>query len=223
MEEPYFLDEVADLPQHMQVKLLRAIQERAVRPIGTQTEIPVDVRILSATHKDLPKLVEQADFRQDLFYRLNVIELRMPNLRERSDDIPELATIILKKLGENLSLRPPKFTPQALNALQNHPFPGNVRELENILERAFTLCEGDIIEPDDLQLPSLTSPVTSTITAHVESSADTSTSVSSEVSVSANGSTTTHIPPPTETGLENYLEELEKEAIMKALEEDALQ
>lgn len=213
-----FLDEVADLPQHMQVKLLRAIQERAVRPIGTQTEIPVDVRILSATHKDLQRLVDQADFRQDLYYRLNVIELRMPSLRERTDDIPELAKTILEKLGETLSLRPPKFTPRSLDALQNYPFPGNVRELENILERAFTLCEGDTIELDDLQLPSITAhPASAPVTLTADATTA-SAPVTSE-SPTANGSNIPNIPPPTETGLENYLEELEKEAIMKALEE----
>ena len=214
-----FLDEVADLPQHMQVKLLRAIQERAVRPIGTQTEIPVDIRILSATHKALPKLVESAEFRQDLFYRLNVIELRMPSLRERTEDIFELAEFILEKLAVGLGLKAPKVTSKALVELEKYPFPGNIRELENILERAFTLCEGHTIEPNDLQLPSDTAMLATAPPAPITSTQP-DASTAEAVAQPANGSSTAHhIPPPTETGLESYLEELEKEAIMKALED----
>lgn len=151
-----FLDEVADLPLHMQVKLLRAIQEKSIRPVGAQTEVPVDVRILSATHKDLQKLVEQGEFRQDLFYRINVIELKVPGLHERSDDIPQLADHFLTKISDQAGLDKPKLSDEALEALTKYPFPGNVRELENILERAFTLCEEDVIEKDDLQLPIVT-------------------------------------------------------------------
>ena len=207
-----FLDEVADLPQHMQVKLLRAIQERAVRPIGTQTEIPVDVRILSATHKNLHKLVEQSEFRQDLFYRLNVIELRMPSLRERPDDVAELADFILKRLSEDFGLAPPKLAETALSTLQSYPFPGNIRELENVLERAFTLCEGDLIQPNDLQLPEFGFNVDPPAVSGATSSM-------SEAPSTATPSPVSNIPPPTESGLETYLEELEKEAIMKALED----
>jgi two-component system response regulator PilR (NtrC family) len=221
-----FLDEVADLLQHMQVKMLRAIQERAVRPIGIQTEIPVDVRILSATHKDLQKLVDQTDFRQDLYYRLNVIELRMPSLRERPDDIHELAIIILTKLGESLSLKPPKFSSRALESLKTYPFPGNVRELENILERAFTLCEGDAIEQEDLQLPAV-NPAAHHMAAPIPLPASQGAGTTGAVpnfagaaaAPAAPATPSSHILPPTEAGLENYLEELEKEAIMKALEE----
>ena len=201
-----FLDEVAELPQHMQVKLLRVIQERAVRPIGTQKEVPTDVRILSATHKDLPKLVESGDFRQDLFYRLNVIELRMPSLRERPEDIAELSISILQRLSQDLGLPSPRFTPEALRTLQGYAFPGNVRELENILERAFTLCENAEIQGADLLLPE-SAPITP------------SASPSPMPAVAPPASTgSPHIPPATEAGLESYLEELEKEAIMKALE-----
>lgn len=148
-----FLDEVADLPMHMQVKLLRVIQEKAVRPIGAHAEIPVDVRILSATHKDLATLVERGQFRQDLFYRINVIELRVPPLRERREDVPRLAARILERLAaDNGMERPPRLQPDALKSLLDYHFPGNVRELENILERAVALCENGTIERGDLML-----------------------------------------------------------------------
>jgi len=147
-----FLDEVADLPISMQVKLLRAIQEKAVRAVGASTEVAIDVRILSATHKDLANEVKEGAFRQDLFYRLNVIELSMPSLRERPDDIPELAEQILQKLCNEYEASIPKISDEAMLTLQRHEFPGNVRELENILERAFTLCEDERIQSSDLQL-----------------------------------------------------------------------
>jgi two-component system response regulator PilR (NtrC family) len=148
-----FLDEVAELPLHMQVKLLRAIQEKAVRPIGAQQEIPTDVRILSATHKDLGELVEAGQFRQDLYYRLNVIQLKVPPLRERNEDIPLLAAHYLKKLARQNARPNLALDAAALQALCHYAFPGNVRELENILERATTLCESNTITPADLQLP----------------------------------------------------------------------
>ena len=151
-----FLDEVADLPLHMQVKLLRAIQEKSVRPVGAQIELPIDVRILSATHKNLQKLVEESEFRQDLFYRINVIELKVPSLHERVEDIPQLAEHFLNKIASHAEMEKPRLSDEALETLTNYPFPGNVRELENVLERAFTLCEEGIIEKEDLQLPSVT-------------------------------------------------------------------
>ncbi len=148
-----FLDEVADLPMHMQVKLLRVIQEKAVRPIGAHNEVPVDVRILSATHKDLARLVERGQFRQDLFYRINVIELRVPPLRERREDVPRLAARVLGRLAaENGMDTAPRLQPDALKALLDYSFPGNVRELENILERAVALCDGGVIGRGDLML-----------------------------------------------------------------------
>ncbi len=148
-----FLDEVADLPMHMQVKLLRVIQEKAVRPIGAHAEIPVDVRILSATHKDLARLVERGLFRQDLFYRINVIELRVPPLRERREDVPRLTARILERLAADNGMdAPPRLQPEALRALLDYGFPGNVRELENILERAVALCDNGSIERSDLML-----------------------------------------------------------------------
>ena len=144
-----FLDEVADLPLAMQVKLLRAIQEKRVRKVGAAIEEPVDVRIICATHRSLRDGVERGTFRQDLYYRLNVIELRMPSLRERVEDIPVLVDSLLKKLCGGLV---PRISAAALRALADYPFPGNVRELENVLERAMALCSGDTIETGDLQL-----------------------------------------------------------------------
>jgi two-component system response regulator PilR (NtrC family) len=147
-----FLDEVAELPMHMQVKLLRVIQEKAVRPIGARAEIGVDVRILSATHKNLARLVELGSFRQDLFYRINVIELRVPPLRERREDIPKLAGRVLERLGKDSGGATARLSPEALKALLAYDFPGNVRELENVLERAVALCENNSISVEDLRL-----------------------------------------------------------------------
>jgi len=183
-----FLDEVADLPLHMQVKLLRVIQEKSVRPIGAQKETPIDVRILSATHKDLAALVDAGGFRQDLFYRINVIELHVPSLRERSDDIPVLANHVLERLAQQSGVPAPALSEEAMTALLAYPFPGNVRELENILERAITLCEGNVIKESDLRLTSAV--------AAPSSSAETGT-----------------------VALEPYLDTIERETIVKALEQ----
>jgi two-component system response regulator PilR (NtrC family) len=147
-----FLDEVAELPLTMQVKLLRAIQEKRVRKVGATGEEPVDVRVICATHQDLKALVEQGRFRQDLFYRLNVIELRMPALRECRDDIPMLAQSILARLAGAAGQEAPPLSERALEALQSYPFPGNVRELENVMERAMALMAGDRIDVEDLNL-----------------------------------------------------------------------
>jgi len=147
-----FLDEVADLPLAMQVKLLRAIQERAVRPVGAHAEESVDVRILSASHRDLAQLVAEGRFRQDLYFRINVITLRVPPLRERPEDIPELAAHILARLAERDGMPARRLSAGAATALQQHGFPGNVRELENLLERACALCDGDEIGVDDVNL-----------------------------------------------------------------------
>jgi two-component system response regulator PilR (NtrC family) len=147
-----FLDEVADLPLQMQVKLLRAIQEKRVRKVGSTVEEPVDVRIISATHQNLGKCVASGRFRQDLYYRLNVIELRMPALREMREDIPLIAAAILARLPAGRAEGLAELAPEALRALAEYDFPGNVRELENILERALALCAGKRIARDDLQL-----------------------------------------------------------------------
>ena len=151
-----FLDEVADLPLAMQVKLLRAIQEKAVRPIGGHQEITVNVRILSATHKNLNELTKTGEFRQDLYYRINVIELEVPSLREHAEDIPLLANYLLQKIATEWQTETPKLGGDTLQALNEYSFPGNVRELENILERAMTLHENQVITRADLQLPELT-------------------------------------------------------------------
>ncbi len=146
-----FLDEIADLPIQMQVKLLRAIQEKAIRPVGDHREHPIDVRVLSATHKDLEMLVAANKFRQDLFYRINVINLCLPPLRERSGDIVELAEHFLERLSDESGISA-TLSELAITTLKGYDYPGNVRELENILERALALCEGGIIRPEDLQL-----------------------------------------------------------------------
>jgi two-component system response regulator PilR (NtrC family) len=149
-----FLDEVADLPLQMQVKLLRAIQERSVRRVGGMTEEQLDVRLVSATHQNLAQLVSQGKFRQDLYYRLNVIDIRIPPLRDRRDDIPLLAHHILKQMAPNMVL-----TDAAVEKLASYPFPGNVRELGNVLERSSAFSETDVIDAADLQLASFEPPV----------------------------------------------------------------
>jgi len=184
-----FLDEIADLPLHMQVKLLRVIQEKSVRPIGEQHEVGVDVRILSATHKNLAQLVAEGKFREDLFYRVNVIELRVPSLRERAEDIPELAESVLRRLGRRMKIMPPTLSNEALRALESYAFPGNVRELENILERAITLSTGGEVGIDDIQLRATPAPPA--------------------VAARATGG----------AALGDHLEEIERDAILKALEQ----
>jgi len=154
-----FLDEIAELPLPMQVKLLRAIQEKAVKPVGAEHEIPVDTRILSASHRDLSLQVEQGNFRQDLFYRINVIEIKVPSLKDRKEDIPQLVEYLFKQMNLNDS-KPnreteTRLTQDALDGLMNYPFPGNIRELENILERAVTLVDEHNISLEDLNLPAL--------------------------------------------------------------------
>jgi two-component system response regulator PilR (NtrC family) len=191
-----FLDEIADLPLHMQVKLLRVIQEKAVRPVGEQAEVAVDVRVLSATHRNLAALVADGRFREDLFYRVNVIELRVPALRERREDIPELAEAILRRLGRRMKLPPPNLAEDAMAALEDYGFPGNVRELENILERAITLCSAGEITASDIQLRSTPG-----------GSAGAARAGFAEEAQAPGGA------------LEDHLEELERGAIVKALEQ----
>ena len=147
-----FLDEIAELPLNMQVKLLRVIQEKAVRVVGDSHENPVDVRILSASHKNLVQLVSDGAFREDLYYRINVIELTVPSLRERKEDIPEFIALLLENLAKKMGMKTPSIEKEAITALQNYHFPGNVRELENILERAIALSDENIIHKKDLHL-----------------------------------------------------------------------
>ena len=147
-----FLDEVADLPLAMQVKLLRAIQEKRVRPVGATTEIPIDVRLISATHKNMEELVASGLFREDLYFRIHVIELAMPPLRAHREDLPLLIEHFLARISQQAGVPQPHLSEAALQALQNYHYPGNVRELENILERACALCENGVIEVEDLGL-----------------------------------------------------------------------
>jgi len=149
------LDEVADLPLSMQVKLLRAIQEKRVRPVGSAQEIKIDVRLISASHKDINQMVANGEFRQDLFYRLHVIELIMPPLRDRREDIPVMLDHILGRVSHDTGISKPRIEREALKALYEHDYPGNVRELENILERACALCEDGLIQASDLGLNSV--------------------------------------------------------------------
>lgn len=153
-----FLDEVADLPLATQVKLLRAIQEKRIRPVGANEEVATDVRLLSATHKSLAEEVKGGRFREDLFFRINVIELQVPSLRERADDVGELAQALLARIAINNQIDAPTLSDGAMHALIGYRFPGNVRELENMLERASALCENELITADDLQIGSVVSP-----------------------------------------------------------------
>ncbi|MES2771970.1 MAG: sigma-54 dependent transcriptional regulator [Pseudomonadota bacterium] len=180
-----FLDEIADLPLPMQVKLLRAIQEKKVRRLGNAQEEAVDVRIISATHRKLKECVDAGLFRQDLYYRVNVIELKMPPLRERQEDVPRLAEAALARASQANSLPAPALSSEAVTALTRYRFPGNVRELENILERASALCLNNTIRLDDLQLTP-------------EQTGDEAVNTQSET-------------------LDDYLNRLEKQAILEAL------
>jgi two-component system response regulator PilR (NtrC family) len=186
-----FLDEVADLPLHMQVKLLRVIQEKAVRPVGETREVPVDVRILSATHRKLDELVKAGRFREDLYYRINVIELHVPSLRERLDDVPQLVDVLLDRVARQIGVPEPEISDEAMDKLLEYSYPGNVRELENILERAVTLCSDNRVAPEDIQLKQGAAAVV--LPAVVD-----------EIAAD---------------GLEGQLEHIEREAIVKALEQ----
>jgi two-component system response regulator PilR (NtrC family) len=191
-----FLDEVADLPLHMQVKLLRAVQEKTVRPVGESREETVDVRILSATHKNLADLVADGRFREDLYYRINVIELRVPSLRERTGDIPELSQTILARMGKRMNIEAPEINEDAHRTLREYSFPGNVRELENVLERALTLCTEGVITPDHIKLRAGVRPASEPTTPVPILSSDTGGS----------------------PALGAQLEDIERDAIVKALE-----
>lgn len=182
------LDEIADLPSHMQVKLLRVIQERTVRPIGASTEQPIDVRLISATHKDLAELVHSGEFRQDLYYRINVVQLSMPSLRERGQDINDLTDYFIERIASDWGIDTPRIDSDARDALMQYSFPGNVRELRNILERSITLCEGNRITRDDLHLATRH-------TLAVEAPADRG-----------------------DTSLPDFIEQIERQAINDALE-----
>ncbi|MEF9977286.1 MAG: sigma-54 dependent transcriptional regulator, partial [Thermomonas sp.] len=194
-----FLDEVAELPLAMQVKLLRAIQEKSVRPVGANGEVAVDVRILSATHKNLAALVEDGRFRHDLYYRINVIELRVPPLRERREDLPQLADAILARLATAQHRARPVLHPDAVEALARYNFPGNVRELENILERAFALADDDGIRAADLRLPEM----------RPSAPAQAAAAALDPTRIDPRESATSALP--------NFIEEIERKAIEQAL------
>ena len=189
-----FLDEVADLPLHMQVKLLRVIQEKKIRPVGETREIPVDVRILSATHRRLDEMVKAGRFREDLYYRINVIELRVPALRERLDDVPQLVEVLVEKVSRQIGVPRPSISSAAMERLLEYSYPGNVRELENILERAVTLCVGDVVRPDDIQL------------RHGAANAEPADEDQDDEDLAADG-------------LEGQLAHIERDAIVRALEQ----
>ena len=200
-----FLDEIAELPMAMQVKLLRAIQEKSVRPVGANAEVTVDVRILSATHKNLAALVDEGRFRHDLYYRINVIELRVPPLRERRQDLSLLADAILTRLATAQGRPQPVLHAGAIEALAHYSFPGNVRELENILERAFALADDDGIRAADLRLPDLHRPATANATLVTPIGLDPSKIDPRESSTSA---------------LPSFIEEVERKTIELALAEN---
>lgn len=200
-----FLDEVAELPLHMQVKLLRVIQEKSVRPVGANVESPVDVRILSATHKNLAQLVEEGRFRHDLFYRINVIELIVPPLRQRKGDIAGLAQAVLARLAAELGESAPEIRPEAMARLTDYPFPGNVRELENILERALALSDGNGITAEDLRLP--------TVREQPDAAPD------PYAGAMARSPFVTGQQPAVPTDLPDYIERMERDVLVKALEE----
>ncbi|HZX79750.1 MAG TPA: sigma-54 dependent transcriptional regulator [Lysobacter sp.] len=210
-----FLDEVAELPLPMQVKLLRAIQEKSIRPVGANAEVKVDVRILSATHKDLAALVEEGRFRHDLYYRINVIELRVPPLRERPEDLPGLSDVILRRLAGAQGRGVPHLSPDAVAALRDYGFPGNVRELENILERALAMADGDTIHADDLSLPKGgPKPVAASTAAPA---------ASTPAAAPSPPAADPRLLDPRDTAtsaLPSYIEEIERAAIQHALQEN---
>ncbi len=201
-----FLDEVGDLPLTMQVKLLRVIQEKKLRKIGDTLEVPVDVRLVSATHKNLAQAVAENRFRQDLYYRLNVIELTLPALREIPEDVPRLVEHVLGRLSAQMGIKTPSLAKAALAALERYDFPGNVRELENILERAVALCSGDAIHEDDLYLSPSTPPELA-----IEKPQSGGPTASSLVEFG-------QFALPRNLPLHDYLDQIEREVIMKALE-----
>ncbi|MBI5259666.1 MAG: sigma-54-dependent Fis family transcriptional regulator [Burkholderiales bacterium] len=204
-----FLDEIGDLPLSMQSKLLRAIQERSVRPIGAVTELPVNVRIVSATHKDLATEVHEGRFRQDLYYRLNVIQLRIPPLRERVDDLQAICGAVLERIARDAGVAtPPRLSADAVRHLAAYGFPGNVRELENLLHRAVTMAAGDVIEPVDLGLPD-------------DTGADGDWGAPEVATVVAAAPAPAPVPAAAEalpTDLVAYLDQVERDVLVRALE-----
>ena len=210
-----FLDEIGDLPLSMQSKLLRSIQERAVRPVGAVAEVAVDVRILSATHKDLGAEVHASRFRQDLYYRLNVIQVRVPPLRERLVDLPEICARVLERIAADAGVSPaPRLTPEALARLARYPFPGNVRELENLLHRALALSGGELIDALDLGLPESEVGVDSQY--DTVATLDTQTAVAEAMRAPAESPRAAESALPTD--LAAHLDDVERDILVRALE-----
>ncbi|MFM9915959.1 MAG: sigma-54-dependent transcriptional regulator [Rhizobacter sp.] len=219
-----FLDEIGDLPLSMQSKLLRAVQERSVRPVGAVTELPVNVRLLSATHKDLGAEVQAGRFRQDLYYRLNVIQIRVPPLRERLEDLASIGERVLERISRDAGVWPaPRLTHAALLHLAAHPFPGNVRELENLLHRAVALSGGEMIDVVDLGLPN--DPQGDVLSSDPEHGTGSSDAVNSMLSAAARvdaaqgalqtPASTSNLP----SDLAAYLDEIERDMLLRALEQ----
>jgi two-component system response regulator PilR (NtrC family) len=211
-----FLDEIGDLPLSMQSKLLRAIQERSVRPVGAVAELPVNVRLLSATHKDLGAEVHAGKFRQDLYYRLNVIQIRVPPLRERLDDLVAISERVLDRIAADAGVSPaPRLTREAVAHLARYPFPGNVRELENLLHRAVALSGGETIDVDELGLPILLSD---------DADAAAYTATPEAASVPRVDAAATAAPPtlpaeePLPSDLAAHLDQVERDILVRALE-----
>ena len=207
-----FLDEIGDLPLSMQSKLLRAIQERSVRPVGATTETPLDVRVVSATHKNLAADVQSGRFRQDLYYRLNVIQIRVPPLRERLEDLPAICARVLERIAADAGVSPPpQLTREALAYLLRYPFGGNVRELENLLHRAVALCDGDVIDVPDLDLPEA---------AFSDSSRAELAALQAEAAAPAPVEVPVVAPAPTPLpdDLAAYLDGVERDILVRALE-----
>lgn len=196
-----FLDEIGDLPMAMQSKLLRAIQERTVRAVGSTQEEAVDVRIVSATHKNLSEEVQAGRFRQDLFYRLNVIDIVIPPLRDRCEDLPELCSALLKRIADESGIEPPQLAPGTLEQLSMLPLRGNVRELENLLHRAVALCDGDVLRLDDISIPHVCGPNT----------------LSGVQPTSQAGPADQHTPLPSD--LQAHLDRQERDILVKTLKE----
>ncbi|TNF63160.1 MAG: sigma-54-dependent Fis family transcriptional regulator [Burkholderiales bacterium] len=199
-----FLDEIGDLPLAMQAKLLRVIQERRVRPLGSVQEEPVDVRLVSATHRNLAAMVQASEFRQDLFYRLNVIELRTPSLRERREDLPQLAGALLQRICQDSGQPTPELSPEAIDWIRSHPLEGNVRELENLLQRALALSNGERLEPHDFG---------------EESVAPAAGQAAASPGAPAPEATAAAAPDSIPTDLQRFLDEQERDVLLKALRE----
>ena len=209
-----FLDEIGDLPLSMQSKLLRSIQERSVRPVGAVTEVPVDVRLLSATHKDLGAEVQAGQFRQDLYYRLNVIQIRVPPLRERLEDLMGISSLVLERLARDAGVWPaPRLTRDALVHLSRYPFPGNVRELENLLHRAVALSGAEELDVYDLGLPE--SVFTDSAAQELDQIAS---AAESAIEVARGQGRMTPVEEPLPNDLAKYLDDVERDILVRALE-----